>query len=416
MDLSVLTISPLYSLANTSGPITTIQDTTDYGSQGITNSQVKGNFTAKRGSLMFHDNDSYVTPDIDRGTTDEVSFFLPVVDPLIARPRVINGGYVYTYTIKVTDENLALSTVTAPGASPFTTLQMTSGSLAAVVAIVQNALSVGTNVQVEVFAGVTSLGLRALSSCSNGGLLTFASMTSGSFASVTTVKVYATMVYDKDFTYSFCDVTPVGCLEAPWECLRSQMTVKDVTVYPANLSQAITRTITLQFPRYSNGTPVDTTLITSAAILTIGPDIWTGAYTINLSSILNWTQNDGLLITDTWTAAKPTIVVCTNSMCNLRGCINSVRVKYQEAARQGSQYAAELKEQNERVTYYWRDYTLALSCSDATGAQAILNELGDYLRTQCGCDCGCSDPGSGEPMLIPATITSSVTTNLLMWS
>lgn len=415
MESADLVISPKYFLDNSTGPIATITDATDYSGEGISNSQVKGNVTAKRGSTIFHGPGNYVTPDINRGTTDNVSFFLPLTSGL--NPRVINGAYDYTYTVQVTDQEIVTpetASVTAPGASPFTTLQLSGGGASANATLIRAALTAGTDVKIKIYAGVTLITTIALTSCSVGGLLTFPSVTTGSFASVDGVTVLATLVYTKDFSYSFCDVVPAGCVQATWDCLLSQMTALDTTQYPGNLSEDVNRTLTINFPT-KRGTPVDTPATTTQAAITIGPDIWSGGYHVELSSVLQWEGDDGLFIQDAWLADDYPIVNCNNSLCNLSSCINSLRVQYEDAVSTGSQFVISLKEQNFRVGLYLRDYSLAVQCSDSTAASSILTQLSTYLRNA-GCSCGCSDNVQGEPTLIPATIGTTVQTAILSYS
>lgn len=427
MNPNIISIVPTFILDNITGPVVNVKDTTDYVGNGITNSQVKGNVVAKYGSTIFHgdpNNLNWTAPDITRSTSDNISFFLPL-DSLM---KVINAAYVFLYYVKVAADKLLNPNGfdywlidPPPVASPFTSIQIDTGaeSQLAIDKIIADLVDTNiTNINIHFYAGASLLGSTTLTSCTSGGLLAFPSITIGGFAGISLIKLTGDTVNYKEFDYSFCNKTPKAVLDVTSDCLRSQLTAKDVTNYPANLSEPATRLLTVNYPRYSNSTPVSAPVSTTGAAITIGPDIFTGNYYITLSTLIKYTQDDGLKVRDTITGYVNQNISCSTSICGLASCISSLRTKWQEAVNSGSAQSAILFQQNFRVLLYMNDYNISITCRNTENATRIANELATFLRQEAGCNCGCGEDQTqqGEPKIIYATVTSSLTSNLLSWN
>lgn len=415
MNPDIISITGTFLLDNTTGPAVNIKDTTNYSSGGITNSQVKGNVTGKYGATIFHQNDDFLDPDINRGVADNVTFLLPVD----TAGKAINAAYTFIYAIKVLAEALfATSDVNAPGATPFTTIQLSSYTQEIVDEI--NAIvaaSNHSNVKIRFLNGSTVLATSNFTSCSNLGVLSFASTATASFADIDGIQIIADAEYSNTFSYSFCNPTTVAKLDVVSDCLASQLTATDSTVYPGNLSELLDRELKIQYPRYADGTDTEAPVTTSDAAKTIGPNIWSGNYTVSLITQLNYTQSDDLNVQYTVTGYVEHNVDCSSSICGLAGCISTLRWKYQAAKREGSAYMAELREQNFEVSLMVNDYNIAMMCKNRTKMTAVISELTTYLRENTGCDCGCTtDQTTGEPTLIYATLSTDQTTNLISWN
>lgn len=421
MSPSSLSIETTFLLDYITGPSAKVRDILNYGSLGISNSQVAGNVLAKRGATIIHTNPSFATPDINRGVTDNVIFPMQVDE----QGKIINGAYVFTYTIRVTDEVLYKPTVgggyvgvTAPGATPFVAITPTSlppNWIADVLAIIATYSS--KNVAFYNSSNVELARSPLLSVDETTGELTFNSVALASFATIAKIRIIGTNDYSKEFSYSFCNKSPQACMDSDPDCLRSQLTVSDKTPYPMNLNPSLTRVFTLQYPRYSNGTPVDTPVTTSDPTITIGPDIFSGNYTAAFETLMVYTQDDGLVVQDTITGYKEIPMNCKNTLCGLAPCINSLFDKQRKAEHEGSMNASALRLQVENVNAYLSQYNINLACRDTKKANKVMEQLSEYLEQECGCDCGCSDSSTtGEPQIIYATVTSSLTSNLITWN
>ncbi len=403
MDSSIISIKATFELDNSAGPSVRIEDITDYASVGINPLDIKGNIRASYGSTVFHNGISWSTPDIDPNTSYSKTFLLPVD----TNGKVINASYVFLYTVQVTgDVVYSIGTnFTPPGGATFSSIQLASVTTPVVNAI--NALLTNPDysaVKVRFLdsGGATLGNTTNMLGCSVGGLITFASITLASFASIDTIVFTATSLNENSFSYSFCNkpIEPNLCVTS--SCYLAQVYVKDESVYPAYLTSSA-RTMIIQFPRKADGTPVDTAITTSAATYTVGPIIWSGNYTISLSTAYTYTQDDGLFVEDTLIAFSEHNVRCDNGLCELSGCISMLRWKYVEALKAGSKDAFELREQNFQVGLLCNEYIIASTCKNFDKAQASLKELSALLE-QSGCNCGCNTQDQGEPTIINPSI------------
>lgn len=419
MDASDIVIETQYLLDNTTGPVAKVTDDTDYAGLGIDASQVKGNVVAKYGSTIFHgdpDDPSWTAPDITRSLSDNVSFFLPL-DTL---EKVINAAYVFIYIIQVLAEDLFVLTPPNIGAAGAQTTTEIDATISVPNAAIINAWLTDpnkANLKVEFYVTGSLQATSDLVSVTTASVIFDSVYLGADWDIIDEVRIIGDSIYEKEFTYDFENATPEAVLAPEGSCLYSNLTVRDETNYPANLTSS-TRVLQIQYPRYLNGSPVADAEQTSIAALTIGPNIWTGNYTLSVNTQITYTQEDGLIVRDTVTGRVEYNMDCSNSLCSLAACISSLRSKWREASLNGSRNATNLKDQNDYVTYLVRDYNIAISCGNAANATAIANELGTYLRQECGCDCGCGDQTTqqGEPRIIYATLTSTVTSNLLSWN
>jgi len=403
MNTDIINIESTFELNNISGPSVKIKDLTPYVANNIALAQVKGNIKGSYGATVFHETVSWSTPDIVRASADSKTFLLPVD----SNGKVINATYDFKYTVQVT-EDIVYSIGTnfnAVSGTPFTSIQLTTVTSPVVDAI--NALLTNPNyssVQVRFLdAGGATLGTTTnMLGCSVGGLITFASMSLAAFADIASIIFIATSLNEKTFSYTFCNkpITPNLCVTS--NCFLSQLYAKDESVYPAYLDST-TRTMVIQFPRLANGTPVETAITTANASYTVGPNIWSGNYTVSLSVIYQYTESDGLIVIDTLVAYSEQNVRCDNGLCSMAGCIATLSMKYTEAIKSGSKDAYELQQQNFQVVILCNRYMIESTCKNLEKAQAVLDELSLFLE-QAGCNCGCNTQDQGEPAIIYPSI------------
>jgi hypothetical protein len=403
MDNNALQIESTFLLAYLTGgnpdPSFRIKDFTNYVAQGITNAQVSGIITGKNGASIFYQNTNYASPDINRGVSD---LSTPQSLPLDSNNKVLQASYEFIYSVKITNEILFASQAGAPGSANFTTVSITSIG-ASTIALINGILAnpQNTNVRLRFKNGSgTILGDRTVTSLSaTTNNLNFSSVNLPSFADIDEVEVISDTFYSKSFTYSYCDkkVSPELCVSS--SCLLSQITAVNQTEYPSFFTVA--RELKIQYPRKSDGTPVSAPITTNTASLTLGPNIYTGNYTVSSIDTIAYTQDDGLVINDIIKAYVEHNVTCKYSLCALSACISSVYERYKSALLTGSANTANLFAQNMRILLLCNLYNIAVSCKDEVRAVKWVTELSNYLDNDCGCDCGCgSEQDQSEPTII----------------
>lgn len=372
-----------------------------------------GNITAKFGSTTFYQNTNFdADADIviipDTAYTDNKS----IDAPLDSAGKIKSGTYEITYTVKVEGElkvypSSSLTGATAPGSATFASIVI-NPAVTGLVAILQAFIDTYGSLQVKFYdTDNNELGMARDVSPVDDESINFDSVTIASFADIVGVKFYVPQTYEKTFSYNFCDETPVSSLCVTHNCYSSQLSVLDITVYDATLT-ILSRLLTIQYPRLADGTPVADTVTSATSSNTIGPNIWSGNYTITNEVEIQWTGTDGLVNQNTITTQVEHDVECDASLCNLYNCINSLRVAYINAVRSGSRQAAQLEQMNFVVLQYVQQYKLAVECSKTATADALINELKAYLgengsTVSSTCNCGCGESGdssNGVPTII----------------
>lgn len=379
----------------------TVEDIFDYSALSYTS--VFGNVTARLGNTIFHQNTNFdSSADIVIGTNTSVTFDLPVD----GNGKIIPGSYSFSYAVKINGEVLiALATVTAPSGSPFTSIVLNPASQPSIDAVQDNLDAGGVQVisfknsgDVEVTTGVPN-------STSGSATIGFPAVTTGAFATIAKVTVTATTTYTEEFVYAWvgCDTVDLNlCVSS--NCYTSQLTAIDATSYPSYIT--LSRTLVIQYPRLANGSPVLSPVTTTQSSKTIGPNIYTGNYTVSLEAAMTWVQDDGLYVAQTLTSYKEENVQCTNGLCGLSECINAYRVAYMTALSEGSRDLQKLQLQNQVILLYCNQIRIALDCNETEQATDLITALSAYMNTSnpslggCSCGCGSSSGDYTEPTII----------------
>lgn len=369
-----------------------LADTFDYS--GIISTARYGNFRAKIGNNVFYQNTNF------NGSADIVP---PATTKQVDLPtqngKPLSGSYEFRYQVQLVNEVLAYSSVrsgymsvNAPSEATFTTITLTSPP-SDLEEVIYALLAQGLNVQVGFYDSGNSLLNQSNIVSSTGSVITFNSVTEPSFANIAKIRIIGTNIYEttENYLFSGCPNVDVS-LNVTVDCYRSQLTASDVTQYPANLT-TLTRTLQIQYPLLSTGTPVETTATTSDASLTIGPNIWTGGYTITLESQMTYIQSDTLTVVETITKYANPNVQCDANLCKALECIESFRTKYMAAQKSGARNLAELAQQNINILLYCNSYQIAVQCQNTTLASQILSDLINYMGSG-DCNCGCNDTSS----------------------
>ena len=372
-----------------------------------------GNITARFGSTIFYQNENFdADADIvivpDTAYTDNKSIDLP----LDSNDRIKSGSYDITYTVKkegslkVYPAGSAFSGMDAPAGATFNGATINPG-ISGLAALISGWITTYGSVQVKFYDGDdVYIGTARDVTGISDTLIGFDEVTIADYANISQIQFYVPQTYEKTFTYEFCDETPVSDLCVTSNCYSSQLSVVDNTVYPA--TQTVnSRLLTIQYPREANGTPVATTVTSATASKTIGPNIWSGNYTVTNEVEIEYTGTDDLVVQNTITTQVELNVTCDASLCSIASCINSLRSAYESAARSGSRRVAELQQINFQVLLYVQSYKIAVECGNTTTADSIINSLQEYLGANAStvstsCNCGYSDNASnnGVPAII----------------
>lgn len=365
-----------------------VTDNTDYVGQSITPSKVAGLITAKRANTTFHVNTDYNAPDISPGTSLVDSF----AGPSGALPESV---YNFIYSIQVLDE--ILGSAKSCSMTNSTTLVFASTDVAAQLTAL---LTKANSVKVKVYdSGSNLLGEVAASAfVYGGGNITITTAVLATFANADSFRIVT--YYSKESSFNFCNTLPVVKIGVFADCLKAQITVTDNTVWPAGYG-VTNHLITLQYPRDKSGTPVSASVDTDQYSLVVGPNIYSGGYTISAEADVNYTQDDGLVVSGAVEGFAYPNVQCDATLCCLKDCIAKIHTQYLLALEKGGQ-AAMLGIQLLNINTYVMRYYLAVDCQATQEASNILTALKNYMQTSgTDCGCGCDDNAAdGEPTVI----------------
>jgi hypothetical protein len=374
-------------------------DTFDYDDASI--DTAFGNATIKIGNQILHTNTNFnSSADIVYGVNSSFEIDLP----LNSDGTVRETGYSVTYDVRFTAG-------TGADVSSDTFTVVTIPSSPTIAALINDSIAAGVGIKATFNVGSTS-GYPILSATST--TMTFASITiSGAGTTLTSATISTTSNSETIHNYDFCDTTPTSDLCVESDCFYATLTASDTTPYLATQT-ILDRVLTINYPRLANGEPVEVAVVTNEASQTVGPAIYTGGYLVTLSTLISWTQSDGLLVFNTVAARSDYNVNCDGSICNAFNCIKAYMVKYQQAVALGSRDLAQFTQQNFQILLYCNLYNIAIECQDTAEARAILVALGEYMSvsgvTVAGCDCGCgqSATNSTEPTVIYPLYNSAV--------
>lgn len=371
-----------------------VTDTFNYSS--IIKDAVYANVLGKVGNSPFTNNTNFdSSADIVIGTNTSADFDLPLSDSVI-----LNGTYSVTERVKIINEVLYRSSigsgymaVSAPGANNFTQIQL-STPIASLIADIAALQATHDDVRVGFYtSGNVYLGTTGTINCNDDDLITFAAVAISAYATIAKIRIIGSNIYETTtlYTWTGCDtVTPK--LQATVDCYRSQLFIVDCTAYPAGIT--LTRTLTAQYPTLADGSHVLPTESTNEASLTLGPNIWSGGYTIDLSSVVSYQQDDDLYVENTVTAQITPTVTCNNLLCALSTCITKFFNKYKAAIANGSRDTANLTVDVITIGGYLDLININLQCEDSAKVSTLVSQLNTYMGEDSvseGCDCGCSD-------------------------
>jgi hypothetical protein len=401
MNPSLINFYPKFSLSEKTGadktPKFQIFDETFYVTYGIPTANVAGIvFNTKLNNTPFYSNANFNNPDVTLSPPVNKKISLPVDSNDDAK----YGDYEYTYKIKILNEVINSDADTSAPAS-FTFSQLFYEG-PAIVNFISKVNQVVTDAGGQFFieflnAGGTVLGISEVTGAElddSDIAVTFDSVTIAAFATIT--KFRFTSYYTSVKTFPYCKQEwPCQKLAVTGDCIRAVLNVNDQTQYSA--TDTLVRLINLNYPILANGNPVLPAVSTPNSSISVGPSIWTGAYSIALTSTLTRETEEGLVLNIILTTYDNYILNCDAGLCCMIDCISSLFSQYQLAVSNASAKLPVLTGNMIIINTYIQLYSISIECGDTDKATQYLEQLQEYMNL-IGCDCSCNDCGnSSEP-------------------
>ena len=201
--------------------------------------------------------------------------------------------------------------------------------------------------------------------------------------------------YVKKSIVYYCYVSPVGNIDVTNSVRLAKVTSKDMTSYPvAGVMPTITRVQTLYYPSSLVLAPTISNLV---QIQLSYPNVYTGTYTGNLSSVASYVFSDGLLVDYLITAVDETIVdnkTLCDIYCGVKNLANDML-----AAKSTGDFgkAGKIQETLSLVSILFTLYDDAITCGKESDASNWLNQI--ILLANIVTGCGCT--GDAPVLVIP---------------
>jgi len=176
---------------------------------------------------------------------------------------------------------------------------------------------------------------------------------------------------------------------------NGQITASDTTNYGDYTISS--RSIQLYYPNGLSPAPVSPYVETTTAASLVVNTLATGLWTAILTSNLQHTQDDGLVISYQLKKTLTNNVVCNSQLCSVNDALDQITSAYAADVACGSttpRYAQELTLANA----YYTQYQIERSCGDTLAAAAYADKITALLgrsSSSCSGSCGCSDSSCG---------------------
>lgn len=399
MNPSLLDFYPKFLLSEKTGsektPKEQVWDVTEYPTATVDTANVAGVVEyAKRQNVQYYANTDYDTPDVTLDPASNIKFDMP----LDSNNDVLYGAYTTKYSVRIKNEIILVDgATTAPLGTTFDSLLYEGAVIADFIALVNAAVSDANLFTIQFLNNSgTVLGSSTVTGAENVGgdlVVSFDEVTLAAFAQITKMRFLTYYSVTKEVSYC-AQSWPTGVLAVTGDCIKAQISVQDQTQYLA--SDIVDRTIDFNYPVLADGTPVESPVTTTNASLLVGPNVWTGAYTIALTSELTRTQTDSLVLVYDVINYNYFTLECDAGLCCMKSCIQGIFAKYQEATQGGGPQLQQLQTNMMNIMGMLWLYTISIECGNTTDAQTWLTNLDNYLNS-IGCDCGCSGSTTGNP-------------------
>lgn len=362
-------------------------DGTNYTGLGVDTAHVIGNIRAKSPSgVTFHNNISMLQPDIDADISLTNSAVVSL--PTDINGDVLTGNYNFRYTVYLFDNRAGTTADIVSIVGGSTQSIVLNGNYEAALAgahnfVVATALNAGTygmlSAKYEAGTGHTTCLMNTTALVAEtpvGGTLTY-------WTSYTE--------YYIDMIRTYCASSPTGSLEVESSCIASTLTVTDNTSYNITcdgtvvVPDSISRLITIMYPTTIIPAP-PSNVTTSAATYTLGPNIYTGIYSVTLVSAVQYTLATGLIIVIPVVDQEIHTVECSTCLCEVYNCIAATFSKWISYLANGNKTLAdELKLVIDKVEGYWMLYSIAIQCGDVSEAAAWCQAIVDLINDETAC-------------------------------
>jgi hypothetical protein len=177
-------------------------------------------------------------------------------------------------------------------------------------------------------------------------------------------------------TYSYSFIIPAVDITQTVDGYNSIFTSVDNSVYGSYSSFSRTHVVTPP-----SGSPLSI-VSNSNQTINYAPNIWSGIWTSQITTVLTYVMGDGLIINSTLTATK-TVTAYLNDMNVIRGYIENFKVLFDQARASNKELAYRIEISLTKINTAYSEYDLALFYNDLLTAYLrtvdIINELSDYV-------------------------------------
>ena len=201
--------------------------------------------------------------------------------------------------------------------------------------------------------------------------------------------------YVKKSTVYYCYVAPTGNVDVTNSVRLAKVTSKDLTSYPiVGVMPTITRVQTLYYPSSLVLAPTVSNLV---QIQLSYPNVYTGTYTGNLSSVASYVFTDGLIVDYLITAVDETIVD-NKTLCDIYCGVKNLANEMLTAKSTGDfGKANKIQETLSLVSILFTLYDDAITCGKESDATSWLNQIITLANIVVGCGC----TGDAPTLVVP---------------
>lgn len=369
-------------LFNTNSLQLTFSDDTNYSSYGIALANVLGNLKCTGPTGIFHNGNSWVSPDLTLSTGNVLNVTLPSLNGVI-----YSGSYTFDYTIQVVS-NIAFTRV-----SPFFNNVFSTPS---------DVTSIITAGDIFVISSGPNAGTYTVTSAAWDGSVTTLVLTQPAPDAAAGFTATFTNYYTESQTFPFTDCTPVVTLDLTSDCDCSQITSQDLSNYTINIggnyyAPTSTSRVHTVYPPVSpsTGNRVAGTVTSSDATIIVTPS-WTTVWTSTVQTALIY-NIDGLIVQKTVSGSARLDVECSSELCCAFQCIKNIYDTWIDLKEKNPAKAKDWETKVIAVSMQWVIYSLATQCGRTTDAE---NAISVIIAITKAAGCNCCDDNSAEPAQI----------------
>ena len=223
--------------------------------------------------------------------------------------------------------------------------------------------------------------------------------------------------WSQAYTWNPC-VQVVPVLNTQYSCrsgLYGYITSSDETVYGDQ--QLVSSSLRFMHPQWTK-IPYNTSDVvfngTDAPVTGTVSELYEGPWQIQLSGTVTYTQNDGLIVTYSFTKIVTETVICSSSLCGIQKCVLELLAKTQQDLSSGGT-SANLASLINILTWLNMAW-VSQDCSDWVKYKEMVDLINEAIGSL-GCSCGCDESTYKKIQNLPSDeITYLETLNsLIQW-